>query len=444
MTQTNPLELSKQGDPKAIAHLINRALQPLKITVKASVERRRLLVFAEGQEVPNQQSLVRIIQRGIVDLDIVAIDTFKVYGRRAGDSLSSWSQEVELRLPQVADSQFKATTKAKETFAQLSIFVEQTTYLLKTLFKRIQKIRISKKVYAWFIASVLFILTAVGSVAGFNLWQARSLQAETVTKAHTLISQADGISRATNLDSLKASEQKLKEASILLASIPNSPGGLHSQAQSELSKVQSQIGEIEQRRKVEEESGALFETADRNAQIAIESVKQPPQPLEVWQQAKTDLEQAISTLSSVPPGTFVYEQVKTKLPGYKKSYTSINKALSAEQRANQALLTAEAAAEQAINVTRNTSSYTIEILQDAQSKWQKAISLLKNIPPKTGASLAISNRMSVYTNNYKAVSNGIKEIKNCGQQDAELVFSSSCESIYLDLSIPPSTTVGAN
>lgn len=33
MTQADLLELSRHGDPKAITQLINRAVQPLKITV---------------------------------------------------------------------------------------------------------------------------------------------------------------------------------------------------------------------------------------------------------------------------------------------------------------------------------------------------------------------------------------------------------------------------
>ncbi|WP_279239702.1 hypothetical protein [Scytonema sp. UIC 10036] len=39
MTQPDLLELAKQGDPKAIALLINRQLQPKSITAKLLVSR---------------------------------------------------------------------------------------------------------------------------------------------------------------------------------------------------------------------------------------------------------------------------------------------------------------------------------------------------------------------------------------------------------------------
>lgn len=327
MTQADLLKLSRHGDPKAISQLINRAVQPLKITVKVSIEGRRLIVFAEGQEAPNQRSLVRIIQRGIVDLDTEAIDTFKVYGRKTGNSVSSWTQEVVLRLAQVVEPPIKAT-KTKETSALLPIPTQQITDLLGTLFKRILNVRIRKKLITWFLASVLFVLAATGSVVGFKLFRSRSLQAETVTKAQTLISQAGNISKAPNLDSLKASELKLKQAEILFASVPNTPGGLYSQAQSELTKIHSQLDEIKQRSKVEEEAAATFESQNRIAQVAIESVKKPPHSLEVWQQAKTNLEQANTSLSSIPKETFIYQQVKVKSPGYKKSYAAITQALN--------------------------------------------------------------------------------------------------------------------
>ena len=85
MTQTNILELAKQGDAKAIAALMNRQLQPKGIITKVAMNDSCLQILLESAEVPDQQALVTFICKGITGLGAELIEKVKIYGLQAGD-----------------------------------------------------------------------------------------------------------------------------------------------------------------------------------------------------------------------------------------------------------------------------------------------------------------------------------------------------------------------
>jgi hypothetical protein len=97
MTQSNYLELAKQGDPKAIAALLNRSLQPKGITAKAALNDGCLQIMLEAAQVPEQQSLVAFVHKGITTLNSDFIETVKVFGRKAGENSPAWKQDLVLR-----------------------------------------------------------------------------------------------------------------------------------------------------------------------------------------------------------------------------------------------------------------------------------------------------------------------------------------------------------
>jgi hypothetical protein len=98
MTQTNILELAKQGDVKAIAALMNRQLQPKGITAKVALKDGCLQIMLESVEVPDQQALVTFICKGITGLGAELIEKVKIYGLQTGEEFPAWSQEVEVVL----------------------------------------------------------------------------------------------------------------------------------------------------------------------------------------------------------------------------------------------------------------------------------------------------------------------------------------------------------
>jgi hypothetical protein len=99
MTQPNLLELARQGDPHAIATLMNRSLQPRGMT--ATVERQgdRLLVALEAEQVPNRQVLTTFVQNGIQNLRPQAIHSVEISAHQVGTATSAWTQELVLEPP---------------------------------------------------------------------------------------------------------------------------------------------------------------------------------------------------------------------------------------------------------------------------------------------------------------------------------------------------------
>ncbi len=97
MSQQNPLELAKQGNPNAIAALINRNLNPKGVTAKVSRKDNCLRVMLESAEVPNQNSMVEFIRSGILKLRVAEINTLQIFGRQVGDEVPVWSQTIHLK-----------------------------------------------------------------------------------------------------------------------------------------------------------------------------------------------------------------------------------------------------------------------------------------------------------------------------------------------------------
>ena len=62
----NSSELARQGDPHAIADLINRNLQPKGIAAKTSIKESCLKILLEAEDVPDQKILANYIYQGAI------------------------------------------------------------------------------------------------------------------------------------------------------------------------------------------------------------------------------------------------------------------------------------------------------------------------------------------------------------------------------------------
>ena len=96
MTQQNPRELLKQGDPQAIASSINRTLKPKGINAEVTRDNGCLHIFLESGKVPDQTALVDFIRTGMTKLGLESIHTVKVYGIETGEDSPAWQDEIEL------------------------------------------------------------------------------------------------------------------------------------------------------------------------------------------------------------------------------------------------------------------------------------------------------------------------------------------------------------
>jgi hypothetical protein len=96
MTQPNLLELAKQGNPQAIAALMNRQLQPKGISAKAQIKDNCLQIMLESPQAPDQQALVAFIRKGMTTLGTKSIKRVKIYGRQTDEEVLAWSNEFDL------------------------------------------------------------------------------------------------------------------------------------------------------------------------------------------------------------------------------------------------------------------------------------------------------------------------------------------------------------
>ncbi|NEO29690.1 MAG: hypothetical protein F6K36_04410 [Symploca sp. SIO3C6] len=97
MAQKSILQLARQGDPKAIAALVNHYLASKSITTKTKLKGGCLHLLLESAQVPNQKVLVAFIRKVMMGLSAEPIKTVKVYGRNFGVNSPVWSQIIELR-----------------------------------------------------------------------------------------------------------------------------------------------------------------------------------------------------------------------------------------------------------------------------------------------------------------------------------------------------------
>jgi len=105
MAEPNMLKLAKQGNPKAIAAMINRSLRAKHIIAKVNRTDDCLQVLVESAQIPNQKAMVSFIRQGLTKLGIETIKTVQVYGRQKGQDSFAWNQsfDIESSPPQVAD-----------------------------------------------------------------------------------------------------------------------------------------------------------------------------------------------------------------------------------------------------------------------------------------------------------------------------------------------------
>jgi len=101
MAEPRLIELAQQGDPQAIAALMNQSLHPKGMT--ATVERLgdALEVRLEADRIPNRQALTAFVEKGIHNLGIESIRSIRILGQQTGAGFPAWMQELYLEVSPV-------------------------------------------------------------------------------------------------------------------------------------------------------------------------------------------------------------------------------------------------------------------------------------------------------------------------------------------------------
>ncbi len=96
MSQSDVVTLARQGDPDAIAMLINRALRAQKITAKTVRRDQHLYVILTAQKLPNQAACVRVVQNGMLRLGITTLKLVTIAGQQLNQESPSWFETLTL------------------------------------------------------------------------------------------------------------------------------------------------------------------------------------------------------------------------------------------------------------------------------------------------------------------------------------------------------------
>lgn len=97
MTHLTVVDRARQGDPRAIATLMNRHLQPQGICVKTTFENQRLYILLEGAETPPQTRWVSFVRRGLENLDSPRLGEVTIYGRQLGEKKPDWVETLDIQ-----------------------------------------------------------------------------------------------------------------------------------------------------------------------------------------------------------------------------------------------------------------------------------------------------------------------------------------------------------
>ncbi|HEY9874624.1 MAG TPA: hypothetical protein V6D12_14385 [Candidatus Obscuribacterales bacterium] len=157
-------KVANQGDPKAIASLLNLSLQPKGITVKASLTNGCLMVTAESTDAPHQSFIVDFVCKNITSLKVEAIKRVVVRGQTTGKTTPAWREAFELYYP-VSAEQFQPSNYKNSRSATIKPFSVSKPKIKSRNFTKIINLLRNRNIERILLVGGTFILTS-------NIWTA--------------------------------------------------------------------------------------------------------------------------------------------------------------------------------------------------------------------------------------------------------------------------------
>ncbi len=96
MDTQNIVTLAKQGDPAAIAVLLNQALRIRNMTAQVVRNENRLHILLEADRIPDRQAYIAYIEDGLTRLNVASIHSVRVYARQIGQKVPAWDEAFQL------------------------------------------------------------------------------------------------------------------------------------------------------------------------------------------------------------------------------------------------------------------------------------------------------------------------------------------------------------
>ncbi|MCC5899023.1 MAG: hypothetical protein EA395_00185 [Phormidium sp. GEM2.Bin31] len=96
MVRSEIFTRARQGNPEALAALMNHSLQAKQITVNVSVQGQSLVAITTGQTAPDQAFMVNFICRGLRKLEADSIRKVTIVGYLNGGTIPLWRETIQL------------------------------------------------------------------------------------------------------------------------------------------------------------------------------------------------------------------------------------------------------------------------------------------------------------------------------------------------------------
>jgi type II secretory pathway pseudopilin PulG len=111
----NAVEAAKQGNPKAIALLLNQALKSHGCTAQVLRNDAALRILIEGALPPDESTIASLVENGLRHLDLGEITPqVQLYGQQQGQAVPAWSQSIHLGADPATANIFSFDTVAVE------------------------------------------------------------------------------------------------------------------------------------------------------------------------------------------------------------------------------------------------------------------------------------------------------------------------------------------
>ncbi|NJK35555.1 MAG: hypothetical protein HC919_11725 [Oscillatoriales cyanobacterium SM2_2_1] len=182
---------------------------------------------------------------------------------------------------------------------------------------------------------VLIVVTA--AVGGGWLWWDLSQQEgllQQVRVAEAAIAPAE---KATSLDELTKGQQGLEQAIAQLSSIPDRPGSLRPEADTELKKLQGRLEAYRQRLQAESPAQERFQKSLNLVREAAIQVQNPPHNAKVWTDAQSKRQESLNLLRAIPPESILYGEAQRRIQIYAPELQQTTAQLQRQLRVQRAL-----------------------------------------------------------------------------------------------------------
>ncbi|MBD3885936.1 hypothetical protein IFO70_29970 [Phormidium tenue FACHB-886] len=206
---------------------------------------------------------------------------------------------------------------------------------------------------------------------------------------------------------LRSARTRLERAIALVELIPQEDA-VFAPSRTALSNYQSQLKTLSDRLAIEDTALREYSMAIELATEASTLTQGRVHPADIWTQAVSKWQEAISHLKSVSAQTSISTNAQKRLSSYGKNLSTIQARLSAEQKAVTDFNTATGLAIEAAKSTQN-APHPSTTWQTAAQRWQQAISLLKGIPAGTTVSQQARGKVSSYQSNLKVINANLQK-----------------------------------